>query len=92
LQDNGGPTQTIALLPDRPAVDLVAEDACPPPQTDQRGVERLQRDACDTEAFELEQQAEPETKAECKQGGYREFGFKNQGQCVTFVNRAANNP
>ena len=82
LQDNGGPTQTIALQPESPAVDLVAEDACPPPETDQRGVQRPQGAACDSGAFELEQQAEPKTKADCKRGGWREFGFNNQGQCV----------
>jgi hypothetical protein len=27
--------------------------------------------------------------ADCKNGGYKEFGFKNQGQCIAFVNRAA---
>jgi DNA-binding beta-propeller fold protein YncE len=31
----------------------------------------------------------PTTKAECKSGGWRQFGatFKNQGQCVAFVER-----
>jgi hypothetical protein len=72
-------------------VDLVAPEACPPPETDQRGVERPQGEACDSGAFELEQQAEPKTKAECKKGGYKEFGFKNQGRCIAFVNRAAHN-
>jgi Bacterial Ig-like domain/Thrombospondin type 3 repeat len=42
LQDNGGLTQTIALQPDSPAVDLVGQGACPPPTTDQRGVGRPQ--------------------------------------------------
>jgi hypothetical protein len=55
LQDNGGPTKTIALQPNSPAVDLVAQDACPPPQTDQRGIERPQGHSCDSGAFELEQ-------------------------------------
>ena len=41
LQDNGGPTNTIALLADSPAVDAVGE-GCPPPGTDQRGVMRPQ--------------------------------------------------
>jgi len=27
----------------------------------------------------------PQTKADCKKGGYREFGFKNQGQCIKAV-------
>jgi hypothetical protein len=30
----------------------------------------------------------PTIKAERKKGGYREFGFKNQGKCIAFVNRA----
>jgi hypothetical protein len=29
----------------------------------------------------------PTSKAECKDGGYTSFGFKNQGQCVAFVER-----
>ena len=33
--------------------------------------------------------SEPQSKAECKNGGYKEFGFKNQGRCIAFVNRAA---
>jgi len=28
----------------------------------------------------------PETKDECKNGGWADFGFKNQGQCIRFVN------
>jgi len=36
----------------------------------------------------------PQTKEECKNGGWRNFGppagpFKNQGQCVSFVERSA---
>ena len=87
LADNGGPTQTIALLPQSPAVDLVGQEACPPPQTDQRGVERPQGEACDSGAFELVQG--PQTKADCKQGGYKEFGFNNQGQCIASLQRNA---
>ena len=59
LADNGGPTQTVALQPDSPAVDLVSADSCPPPATDQRGVERPQASSCDSGAFELEQQPTP---------------------------------
>jgi hypothetical protein len=90
LQDNGGPTQTIALQPESPAVDLVGQGACPPPTTDQRGVQRPQGESCDSGAFELVQQPpKPTTKEECKKGGYKEFGFKNQGRCIAFVNRSA---
>ena len=30
----------------------------------------------------------PTTKAQCKQGGWKQFGFNSQGQCVAFVNHA----
>jgi Tol biopolymer transport system component len=33
----------------------------------------------------------PKSKADCKKGGYKEFGFKNQGQCMASIQRAANN-
>ena len=63
LQDNGGPTETIALQPNSPAVDLVGQEACPPPATDQRGVARPQGEACDSGAFELRR--EPPRPPEC---------------------------
>ena len=28
---------------------------------------------------------DPETKDECKKGGWEAFGFRNQGQCVRFI-------
>ena len=31
-------------------------------------------------------QGQPETKDDCKKGGWMQFGFKNQGQCIRFVN------
>jgi uncharacterized repeat protein (TIGR01451 family) len=34
----------------------------------------------------VERPTELQTKAECKNGGYDEFGFKNQGQCNKAVN------
>jgi CSLREA domain-containing protein len=50
LQGNGGPTFTLALLPDSPAVDAGGPN-CPP--TDQRGVSRPQGAACDIGAYEF---------------------------------------
>ncbi len=29
----------------------------------------------------------PTTKEQCMNGGYKAFGFKNQGECVAFVER-----
>ncbi len=50
LQDNGGPTETMALFPGAPPVDTGA--GCRP--TDQRGVPRPQGSACDSGAYELD--------------------------------------
>ena len=33
----------------------------------------------------------PKSKADYKKGGYKEFGFESQGQCVASIQRAANN-
>jgi CSLREA domain-containing protein len=51
LADNGGPTETHALLPGSPAIDAGSVN-CPPPSTDQRGVPRPQGAACDIGAVE----------------------------------------
>jgi predicted outer membrane repeat protein len=55
LKHNGGPTETIALQPDSPAIDVVPIDLCP--ATDQRGAPRPDpaspaETACDIGAFE----------------------------------------
>jgi hypothetical protein len=52
LQNNGGPTQTIALQPDSPAVDQIPVGSnCP--AIDQRGVTRPQGPNCDSGALEM---------------------------------------
>lgn len=53
LANNGGPTDTHALLAGSPALDAGNNSNCPP--TDQRGVTRPQGPACDIGAFELAQ-------------------------------------
>jgi len=52
LQDNGGPTQTYALLLGSPAIDAGTNDACP--DTDQRGVTRPINGTCDIGAYEYQ--------------------------------------
>jgi hypothetical protein len=56
LADNGGPTQTHALLPGSVAIDAVTDctlvDGTTPVTEDQRGVPRPQGAACDVGAFE----------------------------------------
>jgi hypothetical protein len=51
LANNGGPTPTMALLPDSPAIDAGDTSMCLP--TDQRGETRPKGAACDIGAFEL---------------------------------------
>jgi uncharacterized repeat protein (TIGR01451 family) len=56
LQDNGGPTQTIALEPGSPAIDAIPPtvNGCGTTiTTDQRDVSRPQGPGCDIGAFEL---------------------------------------
>ena|GEM_PF-780406 len=62
LQDNGGPTRTIAILPTSPAADAIPvspnnyctlTDGTTPIATDQRGIARPQGSACDIGAFEI---------------------------------------
>jgi hypothetical protein len=65
LQNNGGPTETIALLPTSPAVDAIpvtptnecTDTSGKPVTTDQRGVSRPQGKGCDIGAYELIQSA-----------------------------------
>ncbi|HUI88698.1 MAG TPA: FG-GAP-like repeat-containing protein [Anaerolineales bacterium] len=50
LANNGGPTQTMALLAGSPAIDAGNDASCP--SVDQRGVSRPQGAHCDIGAFE----------------------------------------
>jgi len=64
LQNNGGPTQTIALLSTSSAVDAIPPTACTDASgnqvlTDQRGVARPQNSGCDIGAFEFVQFVSP---------------------------------
>jgi murein DD-endopeptidase MepM/ murein hydrolase activator NlpD len=59
LASNGGPTRTIALLANSPAVNAIPVSACTdvagnPVTTDQRGVTRPQGPSCDIGAFEVQ--------------------------------------
>ena len=57
LQDNGGPTQTHALLPGSPAIDAGDPSFAPPPWYDQRGPNfyRLRKDRIDIGSFEVQE-------------------------------------
>ncbi len=51
LADNGGPTQTMSLLPGSPAIDAGDDATCE--TADQRGITRPQGPHCDIGAFEI---------------------------------------
>lgn len=56
LANNGGPTQTMALLPGSPAIDAADDAICaaaPVDDLDQRGVTRPQGTQCDIGAYEF---------------------------------------
>ena len=53
LQDNSGPTETMALQTGSPAIDAGDDANCP--ATDQRGLPRPQGSHCDIGAYELRQ-------------------------------------
>ncbi|MCL4541670.1 MAG: CSLREA domain-containing protein, partial [Chloroflexi bacterium] len=59
LANNGGPTETMALLPGSPAIDAGGTSSNNCPLTDQRGVSRPQGKACDIGAYELVQVVTP---------------------------------
>jgi predicted outer membrane repeat protein len=80
LADNGGPTQTHALLSTSVAIDAVPFGECTLPEgteleTDQRGVTRPQGDACDVGAFELE--VTPEPAEQCDLNGNGRFDLRD---------------
>ena len=74
LQDNGGPTETMALLPGSPAIDAGDDATCADVNTvnglDQRGVTRPQGQHCDIGAFEVEPGNVDVTVATTLEGSY----------------------
>jgi CSLREA domain-containing protein len=98
LADNGGPTQTMALLPGSPAINAGNNDLAKNPDGtplvfDQRapGFARIVGPAVDIGAYEVQNLTTepPPDKRSCRKGGWKEFGFKNQGQCIKAVNQAS---
>jgi hypothetical protein len=101
LADNGGPTLTHALLENSPAINrgnnaFAVEPDGNPLNYDQRGqgFARIVGGTVDIGAFEVQGKGSeppptdtPQTKADCKNGGWKDFGFKNQGQCIKAVKK-----
>jgi hypothetical protein len=61
---------------------------------DGSGLTRLATNTPFTEEFITDWQPLPEatgpnTKADCKKDGYKDFGLKNQGECIKAVNHAS---
>jgi CSLREA domain-containing protein len=95
LASNGGPTQTMALGTGSVAINTGDDAVTLPPlslTTDQRGPGYARKSGThvDAGAFEVQQRNAPTNKDQCKNGGWRNFDnprtFKNQGDCIQFVN------
>jgi hypothetical protein len=85
LQDNGGPTKTIALQNTSPAVDQGNPAVFEP--TDQRGVTRPQGSAPDMGAFELEQASPtppPSGSGGCRMGQIEQEPLHSLGNLAVF--------
>jgi transposase len=57
-----------------------------------RFFERIVGPAVDIGAYEVQDlttEPPPPDKRSCRKGGWKEFGFKNQGQCIKAVNQAS---
>ena len=66
LADNGGPTQTFALLPGSPAINAGDDTTCaaaPVNNKDQRGITRPNGDHCDLGAYEHQNTSAPNVTA-----------------------------
>jgi hypothetical protein len=75
------------LLASSQAIDRASPEACPP--TDQLGLARI--GICDSGAVEFQTAVleRPTNKDQCKNNGWQTFTnptFKNQGDCIQFVN------
>ena len=81
LQNNGGPTQTIALQQGSPAIDLIPAAQCP--ATDQRGMSRPdnKETTCDSGAYEFQDDA-PLTLTHFVAGP---VGHRSAGVAATFT-------
>lgn len=84
LADNGGPTQTHALVSGSPAADAAGN--CPPPDSDQRGVSRPQGGGCDIGAFEQEVMEGPDLVIEHATSAVAD----DEGWTVTYVFNVVN--
>jgi len=83
LANNGGPTLTESISGSSVAIGAGDTTACPP--KDQTGFSRTFR--CDVGAFEARVASLPLVKSQCMNGGWRNYDrFKNQGDCIQFVN------
>jgi Periplasmic copper-binding protein (NosD) len=85
LAGNGGPTFTESISPPSVAIDKGDIAVCP--ATDQRGFPRDSN--CDIGAFEFAQSQPPLplVKSQCMNGGWQNYTrFKNEGDCIQFVN------
>jgi hypothetical protein len=86
LQNNGGPTQTLALLPGSPAIGAGDPSFTGPPSTDQRGLPRVVNGRLDIGAYQTQPTAASATTLSASASP------AVAGQAVTFTAAVAPSP
>ena len=94
LSDNGGSTETHALLSDSPAIDAIPVDDCTDLDgnviiIDQRGIERPQGEACDIGAFELV--SAPASQIDLSLAKGVDDSTPNEGETIIYTISLTNN-
>jgi hypothetical protein len=86
-----GDTITVEVVDDQPDTWAFADsteiDGRPPTDCSPlSGAPEVHRGPLSSGDFTVVDAQAPTTKDQCRNGGWAQFGFKNQGQCAAFVN------
>jgi hypothetical protein len=86
-----GDTITVEVVDDQPdtwafADSTEIENRAPTDCSPLSGAPEVHRGPLSSGDFTVVDAQAPTTKDQCKGDGWKQFGFKNQGQCIAFVN------
>jgi hypothetical protein len=93
VQDNGSPGSGRDIANERPSSEVIR--TCSPPTDEQLvpfpfiPIRPQPIQSGEIVVHDFVPPPRPTSKEQCKNGGWRAFGFRNQGLCVAFVERGA---